>query len=214
MLSKLTFLMNAAVLGGLAGFAAHTVAPISPSFATHGGSATGQNPITTRSVPTQTVTPPSFIRSGALPGATGPKVANLLPSASSDAVVPPIVRRAPANGTSVASAEQATEKKTTKKSKADTAQAKGTKPASEISGTVKTASASPRNNQPIDLSGRSALGAAPKGVQGAAPKGTKCNAGLKYDAKQLKCVAVPAKEGAAQKVAKVAAPGSTATAKP
>lgn len=212
MFRKLTFLMNAAFVGGLAGFAAHTVAPISTNLLPASVTEKSRSPIATRSVATQTVTPPSLIRTGAIPGTAGSKTANLLSSSSPDAIVPPIVRHRPSNGTSVAAADPTTEKKTAKKTKAEKAAAKATKLAAGTTGTVKTAALSPSPKQPIDLSGRSALGVGPKAVQGAAPKGIKCNAGLKYDAKQLKCVAAPAPNGTAPKLAKATSPAKATPA--
>ncbi len=237
MSSKLTFLMNAAVVGGLAGFAAHTVAPISTSLLPASVSEKSRSGIATRSVSTQTVgtltartqtagsqtvTPPSLVRTGSLPGSSAAKTANLLSSSQSDAIVPPIVRRRPGsgavNGQKVAAVEPASEKKSAKKTKAEKTAAKTSKPASGITGTVKMAAATPHNKQAIDLTGRSALGAAPKGVSGTASKGVTCNTGLKYDAKQLKCVASSASAEKAPKVVKVAAPApapaSPGTAKP
>ena len=210
MLSKLIFLMNAAILGGLAGFAAFTVPPVSTDLLPPGAAAIGRSGIATRSVTTQTVTAPNLVRSGTMPGTSAARTANLVASSSSNAIVPPIVRRLPASGSAlgpaVAAADLASEKKSAKKAKAEKATAKNAKPESEITGTVKTAAAGARNKQPIDLTGRSALGVAPKGQQGTVPKGVACNAGLKYDAKQLKCVALAGNAAASPRVAKTAAP--------
>lgn len=133
-----------------------------------------------------------------------PKAAAPLPfatgSTSPDAVVPPLARRRPAAGPAVAEAptpntapkKRATSDKTAKTAKPTVtpAVADAGKPAKAGTDTVQKTKVA-ADKKAIDLSGRSALGAAPRGL--------KCDAGLKYDAKLLKCVAVAPKPAAAPK---------------
>ena len=175
---KFVFLLNAAIFGSLAALGTNAHRSSDANAVSRG--ATAAKPlIATKSVATQ------LVSSHGLPG-TAPKTA--LSSATSDAVVPPIVRRRPAGGTTVAAVEPENTKKTVK---GGSPAAKASNSAAAKSQAVKSAAITPGNNKQIDLTGRSALGAAPKGV--------KCTTGQKYDTKQLKCVA--AKSTAAPKSA-------------
>ena len=164
MLRKLGFLMNAMLFSCAGALAVDTVAPrqvaalakrVFPAAAT----------ATLRTATTKTATRPlSLAQSNALAPAT-------------DAIVPPIVRRRPGNAAPVAGTEPAPVKRP-----APVKTAKAEKRPAITTRLVRTAAVSPAppstlasktaqaNKKPIDFSGRSALGAAPKGV--------KCNTGL------------------------------------
>ena len=191
---KFIFLLNAAIFGSLAALGSNAHRSFDANAFSQGPKAAKPS-ITTKSVTTQPVSPHGLAHSTALLPGAAPKTANLLPSAANDAVVPPIVRRRPAGGPAVAAIEP---EKGKKSAKAENPATKGSKVAAVKPPAVKTAAVAPGNNKPIDLSGRSALGAAPKGV--------KCNTGLKYDAKQLKCVAAGPKPATAVKPATAAKP--------
>ena len=195
MLRKFTFLMNAAMFASAGTLAAHAVAPrefaaiaqkvITPSLiarlspAPSPGALASANP----TGPIKVAAPLPFAQSGALapaPGSTG------------NAIVPPIVRRRPSSGPAVAGAEPVPVARP-----AATRTARVDRSTDITTRAVKTAAITPGpatsgNKKPIDLTGRSALGA-PKGIASLknSPKTAKCNTGLKYDAKLSKCVAAP-----------------------
>ncbi len=142
-----------------------------------------------------------------------PKPAGPLPfvtgSSTPDAIVPPLARRKPGNGPAItetvaAKNRGASEKtaradaKPTKTAGASTSigtdAAKGKKALAEAGKKTKLAA----DKKGIDLSGRSALGAAPRGL--------KCDAGLKYDTKTLKCAGISPKPTASPKAVPAPAP--------
>ena len=192
MLRKLGFLMNAMLFGCAGALAVGTAAPrqvaalvkrVLPSAATP----------SLRPAAKAATRPLTLAQSNALAPAA---------ATASDAIVPPIVRRRPGKGAPAASAEPAPVKRP-----APVKTAKAEKSPAITTRVVKTAAVSPApgssnasknaqaSKKPIDLSGRSALGAAPKGV--------KCNTGLKYDSKTLRCVAVAPKPAAQPKPVKM-----------
>ena len=197
MLRKFTFLMNAAMFASAGTLAAHAVAPrevaaiaqkvITPSLiarlspAPSPGALASANP----TGPIKVAAPLPFAQSGALAPAAAP-------GSTGNAIVPPIVRRRPSSGPAVAGAETVPVARP-----AATRTARVDRSTDITTRAVKTAAITPgpaasANKKPIDLTGRSALGA-PKGIATLknSPKTGKCNTGLKYDAKLSKCVAAP-----------------------
>ena len=215
MLRKITFLMNATMFACAGALAVDTVAPrqtaafaqkllppvllasLSPGLSAPAASAPSSGPA-------KSGLPLPLVQSNALaPSAASTPVGN--------AMVAPIVRRRPGAGSALADTAPVKRPAVTGVAKADAA--KGGDINTRVVKTaaitpnkaVRTAAVAPApaaSKKPIDLSGRSALGAA--------PRSGKCNAGLKYDAKLLKCVTGAPKTASRSKPVKVvkAAPPS------
>ena len=219
MLSKISLGLNAVLFGSLALLATNASTPLR-QYAQAQAQASKPMPTKTDAVRADAAklaatgtrsgpaTPPlKFTQTNALA-----PLGDALASKAADAFVPPIARRRPANDPAITTLTEPSKAapgtvKSVKAAAGKVAPSSKSIRAVEAKASKPAAVASAVGKKPIDLSGRSALGAAPKAI--------KCNAGLKYDAKHLRCIAGTRKVPAAARDAKptpVARPAPIPTA--